>query len=64
MCTGSTQDEDTRRAKALGAVGYLVKPVTFEQLEAVIAEIPTVDLREQDGGYGLVLRREEAALER
>ena len=57
MCTGSTHDDDVRRAKSLGAAGYLVKPVAFEQLESVIAGIPTVSLREADGVCELVSRR-------
>ncbi len=57
MCTGSTYDEDQRKAKALGAAGYLVKPVTFEQLEPVIADLPTIGIRKEDGVYALVTRR-------
>jgi len=56
MCTGSTYDDDMRRAKALGAAGYLVKPVTFGQLEPVLFDIPTIAVRKRAGACVLVAR--------
>lgn len=56
MCSGSEYEEDKRRARSLGAAGYVVKPVTLEALEPVIAAIPTLALRKDEGRYALVAR--------
>jgi two-component system CheB/CheR fusion protein len=55
MCSGSTREEDKSRARALGAVAYLIKTVRFEQLEPVIAAIAGVRLTlDEDGARSLV----------
>ncbi|HEU5046555.1 MAG TPA: response regulator [Rickettsiales bacterium] len=56
MCTGSTYDEDRRRAEELGADGYLVKPVCFERLAEIVQNINNVSLSGAGDGY-LLLRR-------
>jgi len=56
MCTGSTYDKDMERARDLGAAGYLVKPVTLEQLRTVIAETGSIGLYEEGGRCALRLR--------
>jgi len=55
MCTGSTYDKDVDRAKALGVVGYLIKPVEFSKLKLVIDEAPDFQLRQENDQY-LLLR--------
>jgi two-component SAPR family response regulator len=44
------------RARDLGAAGYLVKPVTLEQLRTVIAETGSIGLYEEGGRCALRLR--------
>lgn len=54
MCTGSTYDKDMQRAKALGALGYITKPVDFDRLKSIIDTIGTVRLQEEERGYKLM----------
>lgn len=56
MCTGSTYDEDRRRAEELGADGYLIKPVSFDRLAEIVQNITNVSLSGAGDGY-LLLRR-------
>ncbi len=42
MCTGSTYEQDKRRAESLGAIGYLVKPPSFEKLKPMLAQVPAL----------------------
>ena len=58
MCTGSIYDKDMARAQALGAVGYLVKPIKFELLQAALQKIPGLTLRAQGDGYALLREHE------
>jgi CheY-like chemotaxis protein/two-component sensor histidine kinase len=54
MCTGSSYDKDMERSAELGAVAYLVKPVTFDQLEEIIDKSPThLQLQKENTGYSL-----------
>ena len=39
MCTGSTYDRDVERAETLGAVGYMVKPASLEQLRPMMSNL-------------------------
>jgi signal transduction histidine kinase len=39
MCTGSTYDRDMERAETLGAVGYMVKPASLEQLRPMMSNL-------------------------
>ena len=54
MCTGSIYDKDMERSKALGAVGYLNKPLEFAKLKSVIDATPAFQLRHQDSQYVLL----------
>jgi len=54
MCTGSDYEEDRRRAEALGAAGYLVKPSSFDQFEAIVKKIATLQLDRKDGSNSLL----------
>jgi CheY-like chemotaxis protein len=55
MCTGSTYEKDRQRAQSLGAVGYLVKPPSLEQLQPILEQAASVQLLSCAGnGYTLV----------
>lgn len=54
MCTGSTYDKDMQRAKELGAIGYLTKPVAFEVLKTIIDENSAVQICRDNSGYNLL----------
>lgn len=55
MCTGSTYEKDRQRAQSLGAVGYLVKPPSMEQLQPILEQAASVQLLSCAGnGYTLV----------
>lgn len=54
MCTGSIYDKDMQKAHELGAIGYLPKPVNFEQLKAIIDKSAVVQLCRENGGYSLL----------
>ncbi len=54
MCTTSTYDKDMDKAKALGAVGYLHKPADLSKLRPVIAQLSSVQLRQEKKGYTLL----------
>lgn len=54
MCTGSTYDKDMQKAKALGALGYITKPVDFDRLKPIICTIGTITLQEEEHGYKLL----------
>lgn len=51
MCSGSTYDKDRIKAESLGALGYIVKPVKKDSLEAVIANIANLQTHENSEGY-------------
>jgi len=42
MCTGSSYEKDKHRAESLGAIGYLVKPTSFEKLKPMLAQVPAL----------------------
>jgi CheY-like chemotaxis protein len=49
MCTTSTYDKDMEQAKALGAAGYIVKPLDFGRLRPILESAPGLALHEADG---------------
>ncbi len=53
MCTTSGYDKDMERAKALGALGYLVKPAEFGKLRPFLDRVSTLQLTEEETGYAL-----------
>ena len=55
MCSGSTYEDDLRRASDLGAAGYMIKPASLAQLKPMIAAIPTLKL-DQAGEASRLLR--------
>jgi CheY-like chemotaxis protein len=57
MCTGSADDNDRRRADALGAAGYLVKPASWERLKPIVDKIEGVRFKQNSEG-GRLLRAE------
>jgi signal transduction histidine kinase len=56
MCSGSTRESDKNRSRALGAIGYLAKPVHFEQLKPIIAMSSGLCLAPAEGGPPVLLR--------
>ena len=42
MCSGSEYEDDKRRAKALGAIGYLVKPPSKDKLKTLLNLVPAL----------------------
>lgn len=54
MCTGSDYDKDKERAQALGAIGYMLKPASFDKLIPLIESVPTLRLRQENGSYNLL----------
>ena len=60
MCTVSNYEKDRERARALGALGYLVKPPSWEDLKAILAGIKDLRLQ-QDGTAPSLLRAAGAA---
>ncbi len=50
MCSGSTREKDKERSRALGAVGYLAKPVRFDQLQPIITKSTHLRLAPDAGG--------------
>jgi CheY-like chemotaxis protein len=56
MCSGSTREKDVARSRALGALGYLAKPVRFEHLQPIIARSASLRLAESGAGQPVLLR--------
>jgi signal transduction histidine kinase len=56
MCTGSTWDKDKERAHALGATGFLTKPVFLDDLRPIIARSSGIRLVEQAAGPPILMR--------
>jgi len=54
MCTGSIYDKDMMRARDLGAIGYLTKPIDFEKLKSVIDSTPAFQLKQEEDHYTLL----------
>nr|WP_162150330.1 ATP-binding protein [Asticcacaulis sp. AC460] len=48
MCSGSTYEDDLKRAESLGAAGYMVKPPSLDQLKPMLAVLPDLHL-DQEG---------------
>ena len=56
MCSGSTLETEKARARALGAIAYLVKPVRFERFEPILATAPGVRLAPDADGVRSLMR--------
>ena len=56
MCSGSTWEKDKQRARALGAVGYLTKPVFFQDLQPIIANLSGIRLVQDAVGPPTLMR--------
>jgi len=54
MCTGSIHDKDRERSRALGAIGYLTKPVDFAKFKSIINTSGIFQLRQKDNKYFLL----------
>lgn len=54
MCSGSIYDKDMDRALALGAAGYIVKPVEFSKLKAIIEANTALSIQHDDNRYRLI----------
>jgi CheY-like chemotaxis protein len=54
MCTTSTYDKDIEKTKALGAVGYLNKPIELGKLKPVLEKLSGIKLRQENNGYMLL----------
>ena len=50
---GSTYDQDMARAKALGASGYITKPVEFDELKSIVGKASNVRFFQEANGYAL-----------
>jgi len=60
MCTTSSYEKDKREADRLGASGYLVKPLVFSDLKAVVRALPNLQFVEgTDSTYAIVWTRRE-----
>ena len=55
MCSGSTYEDDLRRAENLGAAGYMVKPPSLDQLKPMLAVLPDLHL-DQEGRDNRLMR--------
>jgi signal transduction histidine kinase len=56
MCSGSTREKDKERSRALGAIGYLNKPVRFEHLQPIIAKSSGIGLAQDAAGPPILMR--------
>jgi CheY-like chemotaxis protein len=56
MCSGSTREKNKERSRALGAVGYLAKPVRLEQLQPIIAKSSGIRLAPDPAGSPTLIR--------
>lgn len=54
MCTGSLYEKDRQRAESLGAIGYLIKPLSLERLMPVIKRAPALQLLQGDDAISLM----------
>lgn len=54
MYTGSTYEEDRKKAASLNALGYLVKPAEFDVLKPMIERASNVFLSQEGDGYRLL----------
>lgn len=53
MCTGSTYSKDVENAEAMGAIGYLTKPLELQPFEHVLRKVKSLRLDKKDEGYAL-----------
>jgi signal transduction histidine kinase len=56
MCSGSTWEKDRERARMMGAVGFLTKPVFFEDLQPIIAKCSSIHLSHEGPGLPVLMR--------
>lgn len=54
MCTGSDYRKDREKSAALGAAGYLIKPIEKESLQGIIDNLTAVRYCQTDEGYIIV----------
>lgn len=54
VCTGSTYERDKERARALGAVGYLLKPIDLDDFASIVDRVVGLRLEENGDGRSLV----------
>ena len=54
MCTVSNYEKDRERAQGLGAVGYLVKPPSWDRLKAILSGIKELRLQEDSNSLRLL----------
>lgn len=54
MCTGSIYDKDMNRAKALGAIGYITKPIEFSKLKTILEQTSGLHLITENDSYLLM----------
>lgn len=54
MCSTSNYDKDMQKAKALGAVGYIIKPAEINKLRAIIQHLSGVKLSQENKGFRLL----------
>ena len=54
MCTTSTDDRDMKKAKSLGAVGYVNKPANLDKLKPILLQLPNLTLRQENDGHVLL----------
>jgi CheY-like chemotaxis protein len=56
MCSGSNRERDKERARALGAVGYLVKPPRVEDLRPILAYVSGIRFTQNAAGPPSLVR--------
>ncbi len=54
MCTVSDYEKDRERAQTLGAIGYLVKPLSWDRLKSVLSGVKKLRVREDRDGLSLL----------
>lgn len=59
MCTVSIYDKDEKRAKSLGAIGYVLKPPSMQKLKPIFENMTTLKLLRQ-GEHNYILARAAA----
>jgi signal transduction histidine kinase len=56
MCSGSAREKDKEKSRALGAIGYLAKPVRLEYLKPIIAKSSAICLAPDATGKSTLTR--------
>lgn len=55
ICTGSAYEKDIQRSKSFAVAGYLVKPLSFQNLNPILEGIQTLAV-DQENGRNRLLR--------